>query len=43
MSIWNNTTNIAMIVIIISTVFTVVLVMTRMLNQTPGDLIYDRN
>ena len=43
LSLWNNTTYIAMVVIIISTIFTVVLVMTRLLNQTPGDLIYDRN
>lgn len=43
LSLWNPTTYIATIVIFISTVVTVVLVMTRMLSQTPGDLIYDRN
>lgn len=41
--LWNTTTNIATAVILISTVTTVVSVMIRMLSQTPGDLIYDRN
>lgn len=43
LSLWNITTYIATIVILTSTVITVVVVMTRMLGQTPGDLIYDRN
>ena len=43
LSLWNSTTYIATVVILASTVFTVVFVMTRLLNQTPGDLIYDRN
>lgn len=43
LSLWNPTTYIATIVIIISTILTVVFVMKRMLSQTPGDLIYDRN
>lgn len=43
LSLWNTTTYIATAVILVSTVFTVVFVMTRMLSQTPGDLIYDRN
>ena len=43
LSIWNITTYIATIVILISTILTVIIVMTRMLSQTPGDLIYDRN
>ena len=43
LSLWNTTTYIATVVILTSTVFTVVFVMTRLLNQTPGDLIYDRN
>ena len=43
LSLWNTTTYIATAVIFISTVATVVWVMTRMLSQTPGDLIYDRN
>jgi len=42
LSLWNNTTYIATGVVMASTVITVVLVMTRMLSQTPGDLIYDR-
>lgn len=40
--LWNTTTYIATGVILASTVCTVVLVMTRLLSQTPGDLIYDR-
>lgn len=43
LSLWNRTTYIATAVILISTVFTVIIVMTRLLCQTPGDLIYDRN
>ena len=43
LSLWNTTTYIATVVIFVSTAFTVVFVMTRLLNQTPGDLIYDRN
>ena len=43
LSLWNRTTYIAMTVILASTVLTVIVVMTRMLSQTPGDLIYDRN
>ena len=43
LSLWNTTTYIATVVIFVSTIFTVVLVMTRLLSQTPGDLIYDRN
>lgn len=43
LDIWNITTYIATAVILASTVLTVVFVMTRLLNQTPGDLIYDRN
>lgn len=42
LDLWNNTTYIATGVILASTVFTVIFVMTRLLNQTPGDLIYDR-
>ena len=41
--LWNPTTYIATIVIFFSTIFTVIFVMTRLLSQTPGDLIYDRN
>lgn len=43
LSLWNITTYIATAVVLISTIVTVILVMTRMLSQTPGDLIYDRN
>lgn len=43
LSLWNPTTYIAAIVVFASTIATVCLVMTRMLRQTPGDLIYDRN
>lgn len=43
LDLWNSTTYIAAAVVLCSTVATVVIVMTRMLSQTPGDLIYDRN
>ena len=43
LSLWNTTTYMATLVIFISTIFTVIFVMARMLSQTPGDLIYDRN
>ena len=43
LSLWNTTTYIATFVIFLSTVLTVIFVMVRMLSQTPGDLIYDRN
>lgn len=43
LSLWNTTTYIAAGIVIVSTVFTVSLAMSRMLSQTPGDLIYDRN
>lgn len=43
LSLWNSMTYVAAIVVVVSTVATVSIVMKRMLNQTPGDLIYDRN
>lgn len=43
LSLWNTTTYIAAAVVFISTILTVCVVMVRMLSQTPGDLIYDRN
>ena len=43
LSLWHTTTYIATTVILVATVCTVVFVMSRMLSQTPGDLIYDRN
>lgn len=43
LSLWNGTTLVAACIILFSTVFTVIQVMSRMLSRTPGDLIYDRN
>ena len=43
LSLWNTTTYVATAVIFTSTVLTVLVVMTRLLSQTPGDLIYDRS
>jgi hypothetical protein len=43
LSLWCPTTYVAAGIILASTVVTVVVVMTRLLSQTPGDLIYDRN
>lgn len=43
LSLWNITTYVAIAVVFISTILTVIIVMRRMLSQTPGDLIYDRN
>lgn len=43
LSLWNTTTYIAAVVVIVSTIATVSIVMSRMLSRTPGDLIYDRN
>lgn len=43
LSLWHTTTYIATTVILVATVCTVIFVMSRMLSQTPGDLIYDRN
>lgn len=43
LSLWNTTTYVAAIVVLLSTIATVCIVMARMLSQTPGDLIYDRN
>lgn len=42
LSLWNITTYVATAVILVSTILTVIVVMTRMMRQTPGDLIYDR-
>ena len=43
LSLWNVTTYVATGVVLASTILTVIVVMRRMLSQTPGDLIYDRN
>jgi hypothetical protein len=42
LSLWNPTTYIATSIIAVSTVITVCCVMIKMLQRTPGDLIYDR-
>ena len=43
LDLWNVTTYVATAVVLVSTILTVIIVMTRMLSRTPGDLIYDRN
>lgn len=43
LSLWNTTTYVAATIVIASTVITVCVVMSRLLSQTPGDLIYDRD
>lgn len=40
--LWNNMTMWAVLIILISTICSVLIVMRRLLRQTPGDLIYDR-
>lgn len=42
LSLWNGTTYIASLVVLIATILTNCVVMMKMLSQTPGDLIYDR-
>ena len=42
LSLWNVTTYVATAIVVVSTIFTVSIVMSRMLSKTPGDLIYDR-
>ncbi len=43
LSLWSVKTLICIVIVIVSTVLTVRIVMKRLLKQTPGDLIYDRN
>ncbi len=43
LSLWNSKTIYSIIIVLVATVSTVHIVMSRMLKQTPGDLIYDRN
>lgn len=43
LDLWNGSAIIAACIVLVSTVITVIFVMTRLLSQTPGDLIYDRN
>ena len=40
--LWNSMTMWAVLIILISTICSVLIVMRRLLRQTPGDLIYDR-
>lgn len=42
LALWNDKTLWSILVIIVSTVITVCVVMKRLLERTPGDLIYDR-
>lgn len=42
LSLWNMKTVWSIVIVIVATVVTVRVVMTRLLRQTPGDLIYDR-
>ena len=42
LSLWSGKTVAAIIIIIVASITTVFLVMKRLLRQTPGDLIYDR-
>ena len=43
LSLWNPKTIYSMIIVLFATILTVYVVMGRLLKQTPGDLIYDRN
>ena len=43
LALWNSKTVYSIIIVLVATVLTVHIVMSRMLKQTPGDLIYDRN
>ena len=43
LSLWSMKTIGAISIVVVSTLVTVILVMRRLLIQTPGDLIYDRN
>ena len=42
LSLWNEKTMWSIAIILFSTIITVCLVMSKLLKQTPGDLIYDR-
>lgn len=42
LSLWNMKTVWSIVIVIVATIVTVRVVMTRLLRQTPGDLIYDR-
>ena len=41
--LWNSKTLWAVVIILVATLLSVLFVMRRLLQQTPGDLIYDRN
>ncbi len=43
LALWSSKTVYSMLIVLVATVLTVYIVMNRMLKQTPGDLIYDRN
>ena len=43
LSLWSLKTLLCVVIVVIATWFTVRIVMHRLLRQTPGDLIYDRD
>lgn len=43
LALWNAKTVYSIVIVLVATVATVFIVMGRLLRQTPGDLIYDRN
>lgn len=43
LSLWSMKTLLSIVIMVIATIATVAIVMKRLLRQTPGDLIYDRN
>ena len=43
LSLWSLKTFFAVLIVVLAAIATVVIVMKRLLHQTPGDLIYDRN
>ena len=43
LALWNTKTVYSIVIVLVATVATVFIVMGRLLRQTPGDLIYDRN
>jgi predicted lysophospholipase L1 biosynthesis ABC-type transport system permease subunit len=43
LALWSSKTVLSIIIVLVATISTVFIVMSRLLKQTPGDLIYDRN
>jgi hypothetical protein len=43
LALWSTKTIFSIIIVLVATVTTVFVVMSKLLKQTPGDLIYDRN